>query len=117
MLTTGVQQLPFWNAVAIIAVIGACTFFTRILPFLLFAGKEKLPSIVVYLGKVLPGTVMAILVIYCLKDISFASVNGFAPQILACIIVALLHLWKHNNLLSIGGGTVIYMLLIQFVFV
>lgn len=110
MLTTG-------QAIAAIAVMAAVTFLTRALPFLLFDRGESPPKIVLYLGRVLPPAVIAMLIIYCLKGISFASPAGWAPQLIAVGAVVALHLWKHNNLLSIFGGTILYMVLVQAVFV
>jgi len=93
-----------------------CNFFTRAVPFVLFSGREELPSFAQYLGKYLPPCVMAVLVIYCIRSISFFALSGFAPMIISIIAVILLHLWKRSNLISIGGGTVLYMLLVQVVF-
>ena len=104
-------------AIAAIAVMAAVTFLTRALPFLLFDRGEAPPKIVLYLGRVLPPAIIAMLIIYCLKGISFASPAGWAPQLIAVGAVVALHLWKHNNLLSIFGGTVLYMVLVQAVFV
>ena len=105
------------QAVAAIAVMAVVTFLTRALPFLLFDRGESPPKIVLYLGRVLPPAVIAMLIIYCLKGISFASPAGWAPQLIAVGAVVALHLWKHNNLLSIFGGTILYMVLVQAVFV
>ena len=104
-------------ASAAIAVMAAVTFLTRALPFLLFDRGEAPPKIVLYLGRVLPPAIIAMLIIYCLKGISFASPAGWAPQLIAVGAVVALHLWKHNNLLSIFGGTILYMVLVQAVFV
>ncbi len=104
------------GAVASIAVMAAVTFLTRALPFLFFDRGEAPPKLVLYLGRVLPPAIIAMLVIYCLKGISFASPAGWGPQLIAVAVVALLHLWKHNNLLSIFGGTILYMVLVQVVF-
>lgn len=103
------------QSILIIAVCTICTFLERALPFLLFRGRE-VPEVIRYLGRVLPMAIMATLVIYCLKGISFASVSGFAPLLLASAATALLHLWKGNTMLSIFGGTLCYMLLVQYVF-
>lgn len=103
------------QSIAIIAVCAACTFLERALPFLIFRGRE-VPEIIRYLGGVLPMAIMATLVIYCLKDISFTSVAGFLPQLIGCAVTAVLHLWRRNSMLSIFGGTVAYMFLIQGVF-
>lgn len=108
---------PTLFAILTIAVTAACTFATRLVPFALFGARDKPPEIISYLGKVLPPAVMAILIIYCLKDVNFNSVDSIMPQLISIAVVVLLHIWKRNNLLSIGMGTVCYMLLIQFVFI
>ena len=89
---------------------------TRFLPFLIFGEKRKTPPIITYLGTVLPCAIMGMLVVYCLKDISILSSPYGLPELIACAVVAALHVWKRNSLLSIGGGTVCYMLLVQLVF-
>ena len=103
------------ESILIIAVCALCTLLERALPFLIFRGKE-VPEIIRYLGRVLPMAIMATLVMYCLKGISFASVSGFAPMLLASAATALLHLWRGNTMLSIFGGTILYMVLIQMIF-
>ena len=89
---------------------------TRFLPFLIFGEKRKTPPVIEYLGTVLPCAIMGMLVVYCLKDISFLRSPYGLPELIACCVVAALHVWKRNSLLSIGGGTVCYMLLVQFIF-
>ena len=89
---------------------------TRFLPFLIFGEKRKTPPMIEYLGTVLPCAIMGMLVVYCLKDISFLKNPYGLPELIACCVVAALHVWKRNSLLSIGGGTVCYMLLVQLVF-
>lgn len=103
--------------IAAIAVAAACTFLTRVLPFILFGGKKDVPSYVQYLGKFLPPAIIATLIVYCLKDIHpTLPPSGFAEFICIALVIVL-HLWKRNNLLSIGAGTVCYMLLTQYVFI
>lgn len=109
MLSTGA-------AIASIAVMAVITFLTRALPFLLFDRGESPPKLVLYLGRVLPPAIIAMLIIYCLRGVSFAAPGGWVPQLLCVAVVVALHLWKHNNLLSIFGGTVLYMVLVQAVF-
>lgn len=101
----------------IILIVAVCTFATRGLPFLLFGGGKKPPHLISWLGQVLPGAVIAILVVYCLKGVHFENAAGFLPSFLAVAATAALHLWKRNNLISIGGGTILYMVLVQMVFV
>ena len=103
------------RSVLIIAICAACTFFERALPFLVFRGRE-VPPIVRYLGKVLPMAIMATLVIYCIKDISFTALGTFLPYVVGIAVTSLVHLWKRNNLLSIARGTVAYMVMVQSVF-
>ena len=104
------------GAIAAIAVMAVVTFLTRALPFLLFGRGNKVPRVVLYLGKYLPPAVIAMLIVYCLRGVSFASPSGWAPSLIAAAAVVALHLWKKNNLLSILGGTVLYMVLVQVVF-
>ena len=111
------------HAALAIAVMAIVTFATRVLPFLLFDRGENPPKVVLYLGRVLPPAVIAMLIVYCLRNLQFipgldmASLAGWLPQIIAVLAVVGLHLWKKNNLLSIFGGTVLYMVLVQVVFV
>lgn len=104
------------RAIAAIAVMAVMTFLTRALPFLLFGRGNRVPRVVVYLGKYLPPAVIAMLIVYCLRDVGFASAAGWAPSLIAVAAVVVLHLWKKNNLLSILGGTILYMVLVQLVF-
>lgn len=104
------------HAALIIAVAGAVTLLLRFLPFLIFGGQRETPPYIVYLGKVLPYAIMGMLVIYCLRGISFTAAANFLPELIACAVVVLAHVWKRNTLLSIISGTVCYMLLVQFVF-
>lgn len=104
------------HAALIIVVAGAVTLLLRFLPFLIFNGKQETPPYIIYLGKVLPYAIMGMLVIYCLRGISFTAAANFLPELIACAVVVLAHVWKRNTLLSIISGTVCYMLLVQFVF-
>lgn len=89
---------------------------TRFLPFLLFPADKPTPKYVQYLGKVLPAAVFGFLVIYCLKDVNIFTGSHGIPELIAIGVVVLLHLWKKQMLLSIAGGTICYMLLVQLVF-
>lgn len=94
----------------------AGTMLTRFLPFLLFPAGKPTPKFVKYLGKVLPAAVFGLLIVYCLKDVSvFAGSHGI-PELISIALVVGLHLWKRQMLLSIAGGTICYMLLVQLVF-
>lgn len=101
---------------AMIAVAATVTAGLRFAPFLIFGKGRQTPPLVTYLGKVLPFAIMGMLVVYCMKDVSFVSAPFGIPELLGCTVVALLHIWKRNTLLSIGVGTVAYMLMIQFLF-
>jgi len=102
--------------IAMIAVMTLVTMATRFLPFLIFNEHRKTPQIILYLGKVLPCAIMGMLVIYCLKDVSVLTEPYGLPELIGIAVVALLHIWKRNTLLSIGVGTVLYMVLVQVVF-
>lgn len=91
------------------------TMLTRFLPFLVFGRGKETPKYVQYLGKALPAAVFGLLVVYCLKDVNILAGNHGIPEAIAILVVVLLHLWKKQMLLSIAGGTVCYMLLVQFV--
>ena len=92
------------------------TAVTRFLPFLIFPAGKQTPKYVQYLGKVLPAAVFGLLVIYCLKDVSIFTGSRGIPELLAIALVIGLHLWKRQMLLSIAGGTIFYMALVQFIF-
>lgn len=104
------------HAALTVVVAALVTIGLRVLPFLIFGENRATPPLIRYLGQVLPFAIMGMLVVYCLKGISFTAAPFGIPEIAGCIIVAGLHIWKRNTLLSIGLGTVCYMLLVQFVF-
>ncbi len=104
------------HSVLLVLVMAVVTYLLRAFPFLVFSGKKPTPEFVLYLGKVLPYAIIGMLVIYCVKDISFVSMGNFLPYIIAGAVVVLLHVWKRNTLLSIIAGTLSYMALVQFVF-
>ncbi|NLP30757.1 MAG: branched-chain amino acid transporter AzlD [Clostridiales bacterium] len=107
MTLTPVQTL----ITVVMMVVG--TVLTRAIPFILFPSNKKTPTFVLYLGKVLPYSVIGLLVIYCLKGVSLTNPPYGIPEAIAIVCILILHLWKSNTLLSIGAGTVIYMLLVQ----
>ena len=107
--------MPDFHSLAIVVVAALVTAGLRFLPFLLFGENRKTPQIITYLGTVLPFAIMGMLVVYCLKDVSFSAPGGWLPQLIGCLVVAGLHIWKRNTLLSIGAGTLCYMLLVQFI--
>ena len=104
------------HSVLLIAVVALVTIALRFLPFLIFGENRKTPPLVAYLGQVLPYAIMGMLVVYCLKDVTLTAAPFGIPEAIGCAVVALLHIWKRNTLLSIGAGTVCYMLLVQLVF-
>jgi len=101
---------------AMVLVAALITAGLRFAPFWIFGKNRKSPDWLTYLGKVLPSAIMGMLVVYCLKDVSPTQAPHGIPEALGCMTVAVLHIWKRNTLLSIAGGTVLYMLLVQFVF-
>lgn len=103
------------HSILIIAVCSVVTFALRGAPFLIFGGKRKTPAFVSWLGKVLPYAVMGMLLVYCMKDVSITSAPFGLPELFACAIVVLLHVWKRNSLLSIGVGTVSYMVIVALI--
>lgn len=105
------------HSIALVLVMAVVSFLLRAFPFMLFSGKKETPKFVLYLGKVLPYAIIGMLVVYCVKDISFAALGSFLPYIIAGAVVVALHIWKRNTLLSIIAGTLSYMALVQFVFV
>ena len=104
------------HAFGTVAVAALVTMALRFLPFIIFRGDRETPAYITYLGKVLPFAIMGMLVVFCLKGVSFAAAPYGIPEFLACGAVAALHMWKRNTLLSITGGTVLYMVLVQMVF-
>ncbi len=109
--------VSFWRSVVIILLVALTTLATRAIPFILFPEGKKIPKAVEYLGKVLPPAVIGMLVVYCFKSVNIISAPFGLPEIIAGASVVILHVWKRNNLLSIGVGTVLYMVLVQYVFV
>ena len=99
-----------------VPVYAACTFATRVVPFALFGRKRAMPPAVRRLAMKLPAAIIAVLVVYCLKDAAWLTAPHGAPELLAIAVVVLLHRWRGNVLLSIAGGTAVYMLLVQTVF-
>ena len=108
-LTTG-------QALAIVGAVTLGTIITRFLPFLLFPDSKPVPKVVEYLGRTLPAAMMGLLVVYCLKGVTWTAPPHGIPELLAIFAVVLLHRWRGNVLLSIAGGTALYMVLVQLVF-
>jgi len=93
------------------------TVLTRFLPFAVFSSKNKRPpEFVIYLGRVLPAAIFGMLVVYCLKNVTPLSGSHGIPELIALLVTVGLHRWKHETLLSVAGGTLCYVLLVQTVF-
>lgn len=105
------------HSLSIIIVISGVTVLLRFLPFMLLGRNAKVPNFITYLGKRLPYAIMGMLIIYCLRDVSFRSYGKWLPSAISVAVVAGLHVWKRNTLLSIILGTICYMLLVQYIFV
>lgn len=99
-----------------IALCALATMLTRFLPFLLFSSRRPTPKYVRYLGRALPPAIFGMLVVYCLKNVSIVSGSHGLPELIAIAVTVGLHLWKRQTLLSIAGGTIAHMLLIQLIF-
>lgn len=110
MHLTPIQTLIMIGAVAL------GTILTRFLPFILFPDNKETPKYIVYLGSVLPYAIIGLLVVYCLKGISITTLPFALPEFISITCIIILHIWKRNTLLSIGMGTVVYMVMVQFVF-
>lgn len=99
-----------------ISMIILATVITRFLPFIVFPSGKETPKFIKYLGKVLPAAVFGLLVVYCLKNVTIIGGSHGIPELIAIVCIVAIHLWKRQMLLSIATGTVVYMLLVQFVF-
>lgn len=100
-------------SILIIAVASLCTVVTRALPFAVFGGRREMPDTLRRLTALLPPAIIAVLVVYCLKDLSSENATGLVATAAALAAVAVLHIWRKNTLLSIAAGTIIYMALIR----
>ena len=109
-------MMSFSQQVMTIAICVLGTMTTRFLPFIIFKENKPTPRYIQYLGDALPAAIFAMLIVYCLKDVTFFSGLHGLPEFLAIGVTVLLHLWKRQMLLSIAGGTVCYMFLVQVVF-
>ncbi|WP_462425924.1 branched-chain amino acid transporter permease [Fusobacterium varium] len=111
------MRAGFLYSVSIITAVAVTSYFLRAFPFLVLNKKNKaVEKYMMYLGKVLPPAVIGILIIFCLKDTSIVNSPYGIPEMLAVAVVVLLHIWKRNSLISILGGTVFYMYLVQKIF-
>lgn len=110
------MRMTLSQQIITIAMVSLGTMITRFLPFIVFPAGKETPKYIRYLGKVLPAAVFGMLVIYSMKDISLITGSHGIPEMISILVVAGFHFWKKQMLLSIAGGTICYMLLIQFVF-
>ncbi|MEA4974049.1 MAG: AzlD domain-containing protein [Candidatus Metalachnospira sp.] len=110
MLLTPIQTFVMLLAIALGAMV------TRFTPFLLFPETKEPPEVITYLGQVLPPAMIGLLVVYCLKDVSIQTSPHGIPEMIAILVILVIHKWKSNVLISIGSGTIVYMILVQRVF-
>jgi len=104
------------QALLTIVIIAVTTIMVRALPFIIFPADKETPKFIVYLGEVLPYAIIGMLIIYCFKEVSIINAPHGVPELIAGVFVVAIHKWKHNLLISIGGGTLLYMVLVQVVF-
>lgn len=109
--------MPDKHTLILIGVCALVTALLRFIPFIVFSGKRKTPGFITYLGKVLPFSIMGMLVVFCLKGTSVTAYPYGIPELISVTVVTVLHIWKRNTLLSIIGGTVLYIILVNFVFI
>ena len=109
--------MPDMHSVILIAVFAVITAALRFIPFLVFGGKRQTPEFITYLGKALPFAIMGMLVVFCLKNVSVTSYPHGIPELISVLTVAVLHIWKRNTLLSIISGTILYIILVNFIFI
>ena len=107
------MALDIGQSLVVIFSVAGTIFLTRLIPFLLFPNGKEIPGVVRYAGRALPPAVIGMLVIYCLKSVRLTAYPFGLPEAVSVAVVIALHVWKRNNLLSIGAGTVLYMFLIQ----
>ncbi|MPW25712.1 branched-chain amino acid transporter AzlD [Alkalibaculum sp. M08DMB] len=105
------------NLIITIIIMATTTFFTRLVPFIIFPSNKETPKYILYLGDVLPYSIIGMLIIYCLKNISLLTFPYGMGEIIAILFVIIVHVWKKNTLLSICGGTILYMFLVQTIFI
>jgi branched-subunit amino acid transport protein AzlD len=108
--------LTVQQSLIIILLISLITFLLRVIPFMLFPANKKTPKYIVCLSTVLPYAIIGMLIVYCLKAVSVSSFPFGLPEFISIIFIVIIHTWKKNALFSIGGGTILYMLLTQLIF-
>ena len=108
--------MTLFQQIITIAMCAVATMLTRFLPFMVFRSDRPTPKYIQYLGKVFPGAIFGMLVVYCLRNVSPMQYSYGLPELIAIVVTIGLHLWRRQMLVSIAGGTICYMLLVQFVF-
>lgn len=108
--------MSVWQMLIMAGLMALASLLLRAAPFLLFPASRPTPRYVLYLGRFLPFAIIGLLIVYCLKNVSFVAFPFGLPEAIALLYVAAIHLWRKNTLLSIGTGTVLYMVLVQVVF-
>ena len=110
------MALNVGQTLLVVFIIAAITFLIRVTPFILFPSNKKTPQYILYLGRVLPNAIIGMLIIFCIKNVSFLKFPFGLPEAVAIIFIIAIHTWKRNTLFSIGGGTILYMFLVQVIF-
>lgn len=110
-------MLDLKESIITVGVVVLGTMVTRFLPFLIFPPNKTTPNYIKYLGEVLPFAVIGMLVIYCMKSVNIKSFPYGVPELISIVFICVLHFWKKDMLISIAGGTICYMVLIQRVFI
>lgn len=105
--------MTFMQQVITIALCALGTMATRFLPFLIFSENRKTPAFIQYIGNYLPSAIFGMLIVYCLKDVSFTSGTHGFPELFSILVTVLLHKWKRQMLISIAGGTTCYMIILN----
>ncbi|AIW39992.1 MULTISPECIES: branched-chain amino acid transporter permease [Paenibacillus] len=110
------MSMTLFENITTIGMVVLGTIMTRFIPFILFPSGRPTPKYVQYLGKVLPSAALGLLVIYSVKDVTFFSGSHGVAELISIVVIIMLHLWRRNMLISIAGGTLLYMFLVQFIF-
>ncbi|OED29761.1 branched-chain amino acid transporter permease [Methanosphaera sp. WGK6] len=109
--------MQLYQEIIIILVASLATLITRFLPFIFFRSDDKTPAYIKYMGNVLPSSVFGLIVIYALRNTTILTGSHGIPEAIGIIITIILYYWKHDMIIPIVGGTISYMILIQFIFV
>lgn len=104
-----------FNAVILVIVIAVVTMLLRFLPFAIFSGRRKASKYIMYLGDILPSAIIGMLIVYCLRSVDFTAAAEWLPSVISVFAVLGLHIWKHNTILSIVGGTLLHMFLVRII--